>query len=183
MKLTTSAKLKEGEAPDYTLLARIAAGDEEAFAILVRRYGNRFYGVARRMLGNEGDAEDAVQATFLRVYRHAGAYRTEWSSSTWLYRILTNTCIDAWRKRRQRAEVSESADNTTVAPHDAQRLDVERALAKLPAEARAILLLCYVEDLSYAEVARARGITVNTVKTQLLRAKRLMRKYLNEEKR
>ena len=169
-------------ANDSELVALVADGSEDAFAELVGRYQHRFFAVARRMLGHDGDAEDAVQATFLRVFRHAGAYRREWRGSTWLYRILTNVCVDQWRKRRRLREAGELGDEPTAAAPQGARVDVDRALAKLPPEARAILVLCYVEDFSYAEIARARGVTVNTVKTQLRRAKRLMRKHLNEVK-
>jgi RNA polymerase sigma-70 factor, ECF subfamily len=179
--MTASARRREDAASDLDLLARIAAGDEDAFTTLVQRYQARFFGVARRMLGDDGDAEDAVQTAFLIVFRKAGAYRSEWSGSTWLYRILTNVCIDHWRKRRRLAVPTQEIDPATEKGGGAtDPLDVDRALAHLPAEARAILLLCYVEDLSYAEIARSRGITVNTVKTQLRRAKRRMRIYLNE---
>ena len=68
------------------------------------------------------------------------------------------------------------------APHVAERLDVEGALAKLSPHGRVILLCCYVGGLSYGEIARVRGISVNTVKTQLGRAKRQMRRYLEEER-
>jgi RNA polymerase sigma-70 factor (ECF subfamily) len=86
--------------------------------------------------------------------------------------------IDHWRKRRRLGEVPLSATDVVGTAVNVERVDVDRALAKLPAEARAILLLCYVEELPYAEIARARGISINTVKTQLLRAKGLMRRYL-----
>jgi RNA polymerase sigma-70 factor, ECF subfamily len=177
--MTASALRRDTPVPDLDLLAGIAAGDEDAFTTLVQRYQGRFYGVARRMLGDDADAEDAVQTAFLIVFRKAGAYRSNWSGSTWLYRILTNVCIDHWRKRRRLAE---PAQEIAVAGErgSTDRLDVDLALGKLPAEARAILLLCYVEDLSYAEIARARGVTVNTVKTHLRRAKRMMRNHLNE---
>jgi RNA polymerase sigma-70 factor, ECF subfamily len=169
------------EPTDAALLARIAAGHDDAFATLVLRYQGRFYAVARRMLGGDADAEDAVQAALFRIYRSASAYRDRWSGSTWLYRVLTNVCIDHWRKRRRLAGSSHPGGG---APDSgaADRLDVDRALAKLPAEARAILLLCYVEGLPYAQIARVRGISVNTVKTQLSRAKRLMRRHLSEVK-
>lgn len=171
---------------DSEILAAIAAAGEEAeeaFACLVERYQARFYGVARRMLGADADAEDAVQIAFLHVHRSAAEYRDQWSGSTWLYRILTNVCIDLWRKRRRLAEVSVPEPPPVAAASASERIDVDRALDKLPAEARAALVLCYVEELSYAEIARVRGVTVNTVKTQLLRAKRLMRKHLSEVKR
>jgi RNA polymerase sigma-70 factor (ECF subfamily) len=169
----------EGQQRDESdLLARIASGSEEAFVALVGRYQARFYSVARRMLGDEGEAQDAVQTTFLRIFRHAADYRNEWRTSTWLYRILTNICVDQWRKRRRLGSVVEYTDQPSSQTSGAERVDVDRALAKLPPEARVILLLCYVEEFSYAEIAKARGITINTVKTQLLRAKRLMRKHL-----
>jgi RNA polymerase sigma-70 factor (ECF subfamily) len=168
---------------DSELLAAVAAGREEALAGLVERYQARFYGVARRMLGGDADAEDAVQIAFLHVHRSAAEYRDRWSGSTWLYRILTNVCIDLWRKRRRLAEVSLPEPLPSAPGGACERIDVDRALDKLPAEARAALVLCYVEELSYAEIARVRGVTVNTVKTQLLRAKRLMRKHLSEVKR
>ena len=92
------------------LIARIAAGSEKAFVMLVGRYQNRFYSVARRVLGDDGEAEDAVQTTFLRIFRHAADYRDEWRTSTWLYRILANVCIDQWRKRRRLGDVTEPTD-------------------------------------------------------------------------
>jgi RNA polymerase sigma-70 factor, ECF subfamily len=169
-----------GEPVDAVLLARAAAGDDEAFTALVGRYERRFYAVARRMLGGDADAEDAVQVALFRIYRSASAYRDRWSGSTWLYRVLTNVCIDHWRKRRRLAEAPDPGDALESRP--VERFDIDRALAKLPAEARAILVLCYVEGLPYAEIARVRGISVNTVKTQLSRAKRLMRRHLSEVK-
>jgi RNA polymerase sigma-70 factor (ECF subfamily) len=164
---------------DRDVLEAVARGDERAFGALIARYQGRFYGVARRMLGNDADAQDAVQLALFHVHRKAGSYRSEWSGSTWLYRILTNVCIDLWRKRTRRAEDPEIPIAVGFAP-TGERIDVDRALAKLPTEARAALVLCYVEGLSYSEIATVRGVTVNTVKTHLRRAKRLMRKLLSE---
>ena len=171
----------DGCAPaDSVLLERIARSDEEAFTKLVERYQGRFYRVARRMLGNDHDSEDAVQLAFLRVFRSAVDYRDEWRGSTWLYRILTNVCIDAWRKRREES-TSTAAVAATGQAFDAERLDLEAALVRLPTEGRVIFLLRYMEDLPYDEIARIRGITINTVKTQLRRCKQSMRSYLTRE--
>src|SRR5262245_12792660 len=131
------------------------------------------------MLGDEAEAEDAVQTALLRIFRSAADYRDEWRGSTWLYRVLTNVCIDQWRKRARGRMETLGAEAQASAP-PADRVDVDRALARLAPEARAILLLCYVQELSYGEIARIRGISVNTVKTQLARAKRAMRRHLNE---
>ena len=176
------ARPKESATPDAALIGGVAAGEDGAFTELVHRYHHRFHAVARRMLGDDYEAEDAVQVAFLRIFRGAASYREQWSGSTWLYRVLTNVCIDQSRKRRSYEPLSESAGADGPRQSRGERIDVDRALAQLPAEARAILLLCYVEELPYAEIASVRGISVNTVKTQLLRAKRLMRRFLSEVK-
>lgn len=173
-------KPDERDPPDAALIAAVADGDEQAFTTLVRRYQGRFHRVARRMLGDDREAEDAVQTALLQVFRHASGYRDRWKGSTWLYRILTNVCIDAWRKRRPVSAEDVDDGTPAQASPEGDRIDVDRALARLPPEARAILLLCYVEELSYADAALARGVTINTVKTQLARAKRLMRRELGE---
>ncbi len=168
----------ESSVADAVLLRRIAKGDEDAFSALVHRYQDRFYTVARRILGDDRESEDAVQRAFLQVFLKASHYRDRWRGSTWLYRILTNICVDAWRKRRHEARALRALENPAAAPRMVERHDLDRALAQLPVEARAILLLRYVEDLSYAEIARVRGITVNTVKSQLRRGKWLLRRSL-----
>ncbi len=196
--MKTSAP-RADQASDAALLAAVARGRADAFTVLVRRYERPFYMIARRMLGRDADAEDAVQIAFLHVLEGAGGYQSTWKGSTWLYRVLTNVCIDAWR-RRSHAEPSAAASADRPAlpvtmprsaarvplethePPGAERVDVQRALAKLPPEARIILLCCYVGGLPYNEIARVRGISVNTVKTQLARAKRQMRLHLEEQR-
>ena len=173
------ARRSRCDATDAELLGAVAAGDHGSFTTLVERYQARFFAVARRMLGDEAEAEDAVQIALLRIYRSAAEYRDEWRGSTWLYRVLTNVCIDLWRKHgRARTEALHPDAQASAPP--AANVDVDRALARLAPEARAILLLCYVQELSYGEIARIRGISVNTVKTQLARAKRAMRRHLIE---
>ena len=170
---------------DATLLGAVARGRADAFTTIVRRYERRFYTIARRMLGRDADAQDAVQLAFLHVLERADGYDPSWKGSTWLYRVLTNVCFDAWRRRCQdepEASAKMTAHGEAHAPRIAERLDVEGALAKLPPEGRVILLCCYVGGLSYGEIARVRGISINTVKTHLARAKRQMRRHLEEER-
>ena len=168
---------------DTALLAQVARRNENAFAMLVQRYRDRFYRVAQRMLRDADDADDAVQLAFFRVFLRADAYRNEWKGSTWLYRVLINTCVDAYRKRKRAEEPGDGPQPSSGTDRAIERLDLASALDKLPVEARAVFLLCYSEELSYREIARARGITVNTVKTQLRRAKQLMRRHLKEAQR
>jgi len=180
-------------------MKRVRAGDERAFAALVERHGGRMLAVAAHLLGSRADGEDAVQRAFLRCFTAAGAYRAEWAVSTWLYRILTNICVDEIRRRRARREVPEDGDGRDGARGDAgarrgvatrgtadraaARLDITRALQKVPNEARTLLVLRYADGLSYGELARVRGITINTVKSQLARGKTILRAALAEERR
>ncbi len=172
---------------DRALMRRVARRDEAAFALMVERYGGRLLAVARRLLRSREDAEDAVQRTFMRCLTAAGDYRPEWAVSTWLYRILTNTCIDEMRRRRTRDRELPATLRAAGAPppgrHPTASLDMERALAMLPREARVLVALRYVDGLSYRELARVRGITVNTVKSQLHRAKGILRSRLRGDDR
>lgn len=175
---------------DRSLMKRIAGGDEQAFADLARRYSPRLLALAWRLLGNRADAEDALQRALLRVFRSAASYRSEWAVSTWLYRITTNVCVDEMRRRTSRADlrkeaVDEGADGqgslfpgATGHGDPGRDLDVQRALLGVPREARILLALRYVDGLSYRELARVRGISVNTVKSQLARGKAILRAAL-----
>jgi RNA polymerase sigma-70 factor, ECF subfamily len=96
--------------------------------------------------------------------------------STWLYRVLTNVCIDELRRRRVRNETDGREDGIQLPPVD--RVDLARALETVPREARLLLALHYVDGLGYRELAAVRGISVNTVKSQLARGKSILRKAL-----
>jgi RNA polymerase sigma-70 factor (ECF subfamily) len=165
------------------LIARVGERDEAAFAELVDHYAGRLLAVASRLLGSRADAEDAVQRALLSCFTAAATYRADWAVSTWLYRILTNVCVDELRRRSTRAGSSDEADADGVA--DTRRepgafMDLHRALARVPREARVLLALRYVDGLSYGELARIRGLSINTVKSQLARGKTLLRAQLGE---
>jgi RNA polymerase sigma-70 factor (ECF subfamily) len=171
---------------ERALMQRVAKGDARAFTELVEVYGPRLMTVARRLLGSRADAEDAVQRALLQCYQGARRYQPRWAVSTWLYRILTNVCVDELRRRGVRAAHAESAVAQPTAPAfeapgDAgRRVDVARALARVPREARVLLALHYVNGLGNAELARIRGISINTVKSQLARGKTILRAALAE---
>jgi RNA polymerase sigma-70 factor, ECF subfamily len=156
--------------------------DEQAFTRTAHEYGARLYVVAYRLLGNRADAEDAVQRALLKCFAARASYSPQWAISTWLYRALTNVCIDELRRRRSRSAAlqgsAEIGARHAAAGTAAERVDVERALARVPREARVLLALHYVDGLSFGELARVRGISVNTVKSQLARGKAIMRKAL-----
>jgi RNA polymerase sigma-70 factor (ECF subfamily) len=143
--------------------------DERTFARTAEQYAARLYAVAYRLLGNRSDAEDAVQRALLKAYEAREAYSSRWAVSTWLYRVLTNVCIDELRRRRR------ARAGTAV-----ERLDLARALDTVPREARVLLALHYVNGLGYRELATIRGISVNTVKSQLARGKAILKRALEE---
>jgi RNA polymerase sigma-70 factor (ECF subfamily) len=150
--------------------------DERTFARLAEEYAGRLYAVAFRMLGHRADAEDAVQRALTKCYAARATYSPRWAASTWLYRALSNVCIDELRRRRPRAELDEAVAGT--AARSFEHLDVRRAFDAVPREARLLLALHYVERLSYRELAAVRGISVNTVKSQLARGKAIMKRAL-----
>jgi RNA polymerase sigma-70 factor (ECF subfamily) len=169
--------------------------DERAFEMLAGEYAGRLYAVAYRMLGHRADAEDAVQRALLKCFAARASYSPRWAVSTWLYRALTNVCIDELRRRRVRggvdsldAESTEPSRNvrrggvggvvSTPPTSIAERVDLSRALGTVPREARVLLALHYVDGLGYGELAKIRGISVNTVKSQLRRGKAILRKAL-----
>jgi RNA polymerase sigma-70 factor (ECF subfamily) len=181
---------------DRELMHRVAQKDERAFAELANRYSARLLTMAWRLLGNRADAEDAVQRALLRLYMSAGSYRSEWAVSTWLYRVATNVCVDEIRRRRSRSSLQKAVEVEAgdgqgalfpwgggAAPGPAQSLDLRAALARVPLEARILLALRYVDGLSYQELARVRGISVNTVKSQLARGKTILRAALIDRRR
>jgi RNA polymerase sigma-70 factor (ECF subfamily) len=165
-------------ADDRQIMARVGRRDEAAFGELVGRYQDRLFTVARRLLGNRADAEDAVQRTFLNCYLKSDSYDGRWQVSTWLYRVLTNVCVDELRRRKPVGPPVEVSDAGQPPEKPGQHLDLRRALERVPTEARLLLALRYVDGLSYGELARIRGISINTVKSQLARGKTILRKAL-----
>lgn len=152
--------------------------DERTFARLAEEYAGRLYAVAFRMLGHRADAEDAVQRALTKCYAARDSYSPRWAASTWLYRALSNVCIDELRRRRPLEPLDDHIVATTA--RGADRLDLRRALEAVPREARLLLALHYVDGLSYRELAAVRGISVNTVKSQLARGKAIMKRALDD---
>lgn len=162
---------------DLRLAHRCADGDSDAFAEIYRAHGDRMKSIAFNHLGNIADAEDAVQETFVKVSRAARTYTGEASFSTWLYRILVNTCYDVLRKRRRRIQES-SMDDTLVferpsaSVDDAKRMTLRKLLAALPEQRRTVFVLFEIEGLSHAEIGSILGITEGNSKWILFATKK-----------
>lgn len=175
------------ERSDQALLQAHVDGDADAFGELFARHRNRLWAVALRTMGNPEDAADGLQDGMIAAFRRAGSYRGEAAVTTWLHRVVVNACLDRIRSariRRLEALPDDVEDRGTVvatAARDVQpdevAVDSERrrrvldALASLPAEQRAALVLVDMEGYPVAEVARMLGCAEGTVKSRCSRGR------------
>lgn len=170
---------------DDDLLARAGQGDQRAFAVLVSRHAERAHALALRFTGSGAEADDVVQHAFWAAWKGAAGWQSGRARfSTWLHRVVVNSCIDRARRRKIRSWLP-LADAPEVASNepDAERaLDSRRRLAairgditKLPERQRAVLLLSVMQERSNREIADMMGMTVGAVEQALVRARRTLR--------
>ena len=189
----------EGGHEEAALLDRLRAGDELAYASMVREYGGRMLSVARRLLRSESEAEDAVQDAFLSAFRSLSSFQGQSRLGTWLHRIVVNAALMRLRSRQRRSETSIEdllprflEDGHFEAPpkrwqengenllQDAQRRRwVRDRIDALPETYRTVLLLRDIEDISTQETAELLEITPNAVKIRLHRARLALRESLD----
>jgi len=154
--------------------------DADAFVELVLRSDRRHRRLAFRLLGDRDRMDDVLQDAYVRAFRALGSFRGDAALETWLYRIVYNACIDDLRRRRPSGELPlddrDAPDLAPAAPED--RLDLAAALAALPDELRAVVLLVDAEDLSYAEAAEILGVPAGTIASRLNRARAHLRAAL-----
>ncbi|MES2203333.1 MAG: sigma-70 family RNA polymerase sigma factor [Patescibacteria group bacterium] len=179
---------------DAELIAAYLAGDEGAFATLTGRHLAAAYSFALRFVGEQHEAEDIVQESFVKVWQNLKRYNKDSASfKTWLMRIVRNTCVDHLRKRKHvpfsAFEDTEGEGAFANVPTDSPLADelfskiedvaeLQRALGQLPAPYREVLLLYYGEDMTFEEVADALGASVNTVKSRHRRAMHRLRQHV-----
>jgi len=170
------------DADDRTLAeAVVQHGSERAFRELYRRHTPALYQFVLRVLGGaEAETEDVVQEAWIRVARKLSGFRWESSLRTWLSAIALNLAREALR-RRGRVRTEEWTDGVAPvapAPRDAERIDLEQAIARLPDGYRAVLVLHDIEGYTHEEIGRQLQIAVGTSKSQLFDARRVVRAYL-----
>ena len=176
---------------DEELVRLAAGGDEDAFAALVRRYEDKVYGLALRVLDSPEDAADAAQEAFLSAWRGLPAFRGEAGFSTWLYRLTMNAAVDSLRRnRRQRGQLSlddgerapDLADGGPGPQERAEHAELREAVAagltQLSDDHRQVLVLREVRGLRYEEIAQVLALDLGTVKSRIARARTALRKIL-----
>lgn len=189
--VTTPAEAEAG------LVARARLGDEAAIRALVQQNNRRLYRVTRAVLGDDLDAEDAVQEAYLRAFTRLDSFRGDSGFATWLTRIALNEALQRLRRRRYTLpeQAAETASAHVIAfpgspspmdPEDATarhqlRGTIEAAVERLPRPLRLVFVLRDIEELSTAETAGQLGLPEATVKTRLHRARRQLREHLDSE--
>jgi len=177
---------------DQETIARVLSGEKNAYADLVRAHQDEIFRLCVSLLGNEAEAEDAAQESFLKAYRALAAFRQDSSFSTWLYRIAYRQCLDLLRFRTRRKadsleklleEHGDAIQHLFASPEDHSRLMenrelVHRLLSTLSPDYRNALYLREMHGLTYAEIAAVMGTSLDGVKARLRRARKFLREKM-----
>jgi RNA polymerase sigma-70 factor (ECF subfamily) len=162
---------------DLPLVEAARAGDRDALDALLRRHYDRLYSLCRRLTGNDTDALDATQDALMAIVRGLPRFHAGARFSTWAYRVATNACLDELRRRRRRPVVGlPDTDRAAMARTPAtaavdSRVDIDRALATIPVEFRAPVVLRDLSGLDYAEIADVLDVPLGTVKSRIARGR------------
>ncbi len=164
------------EVDDQVLVRAAKGGDLDAFEVLLRRHQTPVYRVALRMLGSEADAQDASQEAFVQAWKSLGGFRADSSFATWMYRIVTNRCLNVIATHRQDQPLPDRLAALAGDPADAAesraRLDaLLEAIQALPDEQRAAIVLRELQGLTYEETAEVLAVSLAAVKGRLHRAR------------
>jgi len=174
--VSSSSAAPSDPARDAALVRQAATGRREAMDTLLRAHEHRIFAICLRMLGNPTDAADAAQDAMLAICRGIARFDERSAFSTWVYRVTTNTCLDELRRRARRPAPLLDAEQVSAAVpgHDdavTARVTIDEALARLPEDARAALVLRDLCALDYAEIGEVLRIPPGTVRSRIARAR------------
>lgn len=156
---------------------------QEAFEELVERYSRKAYSLAFRLLGNQEDAEEALQDVFTQVFRKAQNFEGKSQFSSWLYRVTVNACLMKIRKRKEEKTLDEESHPITTGAYEATlvyqlRTALSEAIKKLPDDYRPVFVMRDIDGMSSSEVGSMLGISVPAVKSRLHRSRAILRESL-----
>ena len=166
---------------DKQLIQRCLNGEVSAFRQLYDQHKEGLFNVAIRIHHNFQDAEDALQETFVKIYKALPGFKGECKLSTWIYKILLNTCFSSLKQKKSSAErifklsKDELANSTEQDENPINNLILEQEIASLPVGYRSVFVLHEVEGFSHEEIADMLEITIGTSKSQLFKAKKMLR--------
>jgi RNA polymerase sigma-70 factor (ECF subfamily) len=177
---------------DEEVVRRVRAGDTALFEVIMRRYNQRLYRVTRSILGNDGEAEDVTQDTYVRSYMHLEQFDGSAKFATWLTKIAVHEALARLRKRQRLVEIDAASKFTgnrmnleSKSPSPEQevlthtmKIILEDAVDRLPEIYRAVFMLREVEGMTTAETAECLSLSEETVKVRLHRARAMMRKHI-----
>jgi RNA polymerase sigma-70 factor (ECF subfamily) len=198
--MQTEATLAQSDVSELDLVTRCQAGDTDAFDELVTRYRARIFGMIYNMVHNEQDAWDLAQDSFLKAWKSIDRFRGQSSFYTWIYRIVMNVTIDWLRKKQIKGSGAEFDDaiqptaidpasrtvpKTEALPHQTMerseiRARIDKAIAQLSPEQRAVILMKEIDDMQYHEIAEALGCSIGTVMSRLFYARKKLQSLLKD---
>lgn len=180
------------------LIKKSQSGDIESFELLISSYDKRAYNIAYRVMGNEEDAKDMAQEALLRVFRSLKDFKGQAAFSTWLYRIVTNVCLDELRRRKNEKYVSmdstihtdsgeqyrelcaEKETPESIYEKIEQRELIKNAISGMREDYRSVIVLRDVQGFSYGEISEMLDCSLGTVKSRINRARAMLREKLKE---
>lgn len=170
---------------DSELIKQAQSGDRKAIVQILKQLETSLYRTAYYMMGNEQDALDATQEALLKIYKYLPSYKGEALLHTWAQRIVTNVCIDLFRKRKNVILFDEEPQHEDgKAAKEVERgailSDLRQAIRRLPLQQQTAIILRYVQGYHYQEIAETMGLPLNTVKSHLFRARKQLQKWLSE---
>ena len=191
------------EKDDDSLVKRVKQGDDEAFALIVDKHGRLVYNAVCRVLSSCGRATDSAdeiaEDAFVKAWRNIRSFRGDCSLATWLYRIAVNTARDRLRSEKRHAVISLTADSPEDEPHEwdvpvtsgdtvpedviekkETILAVRRAIEELPEDARKVVVMRDINEMSYSDISEILGIELGTVKSRLSRGRAALKKILSD---
>ncbi|OBY81036.1 RNA polymerase subunit sigma [Paenibacillus sp. KS1] len=169
------------------LIRSAQSGDRDALITLLREIEQYVYRTAYYILNNEQDALDASQEALIRIYTKIQSYEEKAQFKTWVQRIVTNICIDKFRRTKPTVSIeehnltflgNESVERDVLSSHAAH--DIREAIDQLPEHHRAVVVLRYLQDFSYNEIADSLNLPLNTVKSYLFRARQQLQTMLQD---
>lgn len=176
-------------------------GDLDAFEELIIKYEKKIYVIAYRFMGNEHDAKDLTQETFIKAFNNIKKFRQESSFSTWICRIANNSCIDELRKKKRRpidsldekielneGSISKQVKDERPTPEEAYETGelnqyLQKILNELNESSRMVVVLRDIEGYSYEEIAEITDVSLGTVKSRLYRARKELKERISSEKK